>query len=98
MPRIVIELAAAFLVGGIWTAVIPQWRRGVDLLLLFMPVAGAVELWLYPASWAVLIKDILFVIPAYAGFTMSGELKTALAGIPKSFGTIVLLFVGIVLV
>jgi len=79
-------------------AVLQQWQRGIDLALLFMPFAGAVQLWLYPAHWAVLIKDILFIIPAYIGFAMSGELGPTLRGVPKLFGAWVLLFVGIVLV
>lgn len=81
-----------------WVAILRRWRLGLELYILFIPFAGAVELWLYPASWAVLIKDILFATPAYIGFAMSGELGPALAGLPRSLGTIVLLFVGLVLV
>lgn len=90
--------AALILVAAIWVVVLPHWRRGLEFALLYMTIAGAVELWLYPASWAVLIKDILFLIPAYIGFVMSGELGPTLAGIPKSFLTILLLLVGIILV
>jgi len=96
-PILLVPLAA--ILGLVcWGAIIPRWRRGLELYILFIPFAGAVELWLYPASWAVLIKDFLFAIPAYIGFALSGELGSALAGIPRSFGAIVLLFVGIVLV
>jgi hypothetical protein len=90
--------AALILVAVIWAAVLPHWRRGLELALLYMTIAGAVELWLYPASWGVLIKDIVFLIPAYIGFIMSGELGPTLTGIPKSFGVILVLLVGIIMV
>jgi hypothetical protein len=94
-----VEIGAAFiLVAGIWAAVLPHWRRGLELALLYMTIAGAVELWLYPASWGVLIKDTVFLIPAYIGFIMSGELGPALTGIPKSFRIILLLLVGTIMV
>jgi hypothetical protein len=99
MPVRAIEVSAAIiLVAVIWAAVLPHWRRGLELALLYMTIAGAVELWLYPASWGVLIKDILFLIPAYIGFVMSGELGPTLTGIPKSFTAILLLLIGIIMV
>ena len=90
--------AAIILVAVIWAAVLPHWRRGLEFALLYMTIAGAVELWLYPASWGVLIKDILFLIPAYIGLVMSGELGPALTGIPKSFAALLLLLIGIIMV
>jgi hypothetical protein len=81
-----------------WPLILRRWRLGLELYILFIPLAGAVELWLYPAPWAVLIKDVLFAIPAYIGFATSGELGPALSGLPRSVGTIVALFAGIVLV
>ena len=95
---------AALAVGGLlvllvmWAAILPRWRRGLELFILFIPFSGAVELFLYPASWPVLIKDILFAVPAYIGFAMSGELARAWSGLPKSLFLILFLFVGIVLV
>jgi hypothetical protein len=94
-----VEISVAIvLVAVIWAAVLSYWRRGLELALLYMTIAGAVELWLYPASWGVLIKDILFLIPAYIGFVLSGELGPTLAGIPKSFCVILLLLVGVIMV
>ena len=94
-----LKIGIAFLlVSVIWVAVLLRWRRGIELSLLFMPIAGAVELWLYPAAWGVLVKDILFIAPAYIGFAMSGEFGSALKDIPKPFLTTVLLFAGIILV
>jgi hypothetical protein len=71
---------------------------GLELYLIFVPFAGAVQLWLYPAAWAVLIKDILFALPAYIGFVLSGELPRTLPQIPRALGLLVTLFVGLVLV
>jgi hypothetical protein len=94
-----VELSVALiLVAVIWIAVIQHWRRGLVLALLYSPIAGAVELWLYPASWGVLIKDILFFMPAYIGFVMSGELGPTLDAIPKWFGALLLLLIGITMV
>ncbi|HLH77272.1 MAG TPA: hypothetical protein VKV28_10740 [Candidatus Binataceae bacterium] len=94
-----IWLAAGLLLTAVaWFAVIPRWRLGLELFILFTPFAGLIEARLYPAPWAVLIKDILFAIPAYIGFATSGELGSALAGIPRSVGAVILLFVGLVLV
>ena len=91
-------IAGVLLVAFAWAIILPRWRLGLELYTLVIPFAGAIELWLYRFSWAVLIKDILFAMPAYIGFALSGEARSALAGIPRSFGAIVLLFVGIVLV
>jgi hypothetical protein len=91
-------LVGLLLLAACWGVIIPRWRLGLELFILFIPFAGAVELRLYQFSWAVLIKDFLFAMPAYIGFALSGEVGSALAGIPRSFGAIVLLFVGIVLV
>jgi hypothetical protein len=98
LTEVTLEIAALFLLVGLWAAILPRWRLGLELYILFIPFAGAVELWLYPAPWAVLIKDVLFVMPTYIGFAMSSELRFTLGSLPKSFASIVLLFAGLVLV
>jgi len=98
LPNLALEITAAILVLGCWAAILPRWRRGLELFILFTPFAGLIEAHLYPAPWAVLIKDVLFAIPAYLGFALSGELGYALSGIPRSVGTILLFFVAVILV
>jgi hypothetical protein len=93
-----LEIVGLVLLLGCWIAILPRWRLGLELYLLYMPFAGAVELWLYPAPWSVLVKDFLFAMPAYVGFAMSGELGSSLAGLPRTFGFIALFFIGLVLV
>src|SRR2546423_14909442 len=91
-------LAGFLLLVAVWAGILVRWRRGLDLYILFIPFSGALELFLYPASWPVLIKDVLFAMPAYIGFAMSGELARAWSGLPRSVGALAFLFVGIVLV
>ena len=93
-----IAAAGVLVLLVMWAAILPNWRRGLELFILFIPFSGAVELFLYPASWPVLIKDILFAIPAYIGFAMSGELARTWSGLPRSVASLLFLFVGIVLV
>jgi hypothetical protein len=94
-----VELVAGLLIAAaIWTIIAFSWRRGLELFILYTPFAGAVELWMYPAQWAVLVKDLLFVAPAYAGLILSGEMRVALNKIPRSFASAVALFAGIVIV
>jgi len=98
LTQVTLGIIGLLLLVGFWALILPRWRLGLELYILFMPIAGAVELWLYPTPGAVLIKDVLFATPAFIGFAISGELGSALAGLPNSFGSIMLLFVGLVLV
>ncbi len=48
---------------------IAHWRWSVYGLLLYLPISGIPVVLLYPHTGiAVLAKDFLFVVPAYAGF------------------------------
>ncbi len=52
-----------------------RWQLGLYGLLLFLPVSGAISLWLKPTSLSVfgpLLKDLLFVMPLYGGFFLFG--------------------------
>ncbi|NWJ96787.1 MAG: oligosaccharide flippase family protein [Chloroflexi bacterium] len=50
---------------------ISHWRWGIYGLLLYLPFSGLPSLILYPGPPALsLIKDIVFVIPAYLGFAI----------------------------
>jgi hypothetical protein len=93
-----LKLLAGFLLFvAVWPAVLRNWRRGLELFILFTPFSGAVELFLYPAPWPVLIKDVLFVMPAYIGFAISEDLGSVWSGLPRSFGALLWVFIGIVL-
>jgi hypothetical protein len=48
-----------------------NWRRSVCWLLAYLPFAGVTSVLLHPSTApALLVKDFLFVIPAYAGFLL----------------------------
>ena len=54
---------------AIWGTIFHRWQRGVYLLLIYLPFAGAVTLALFPSSLPKLYKDLFFVIPTYiAGY------------------------------
>ena len=72
------------LIPAIWGFIFLRWQRGVYLLLIYLPFAGAVTLALYPSSLPKLYKDIFFVIPTYiAGYMTYVVLKeNTLARVP----------------
>lgn len=52
-----------------------RWHLGIYGLLLFLPISGAISLWLKPTLLAILgplLKDFLFVLPIYGGFLLFG--------------------------
>ena len=49
--------------------ILRRWKWGIFGLLIYLPFAGIPTIMLYPAPViSLLIKDLLFVIPAYFGF------------------------------
>ena len=72
--------ASAFLVG------IRDWRTSIKLLLVFLPYSGLFIIAAYPNNGVTpLLKDLLFVIPAYVGFlgaVLFRRQSTALPGFP----------------
>lgn len=55
--------------GVLVTMSLLKWRWGIYGLLLYLPFAGVPVLAMYPATRVtLLLKDFLFVIPAYIGF------------------------------
>jgi len=56
----------------VWLSVlVPHWKWAVYGLLAYLPFAGLPTILLYPAPRVtLLIKDLLFVIPAYLGFML----------------------------
>lgn len=69
---------------ALWIWILLRWQRGVYLLLIYMPFAGAVTLWLYPSSLPKLYKDLFFIIPTYIAIFMTYALlkKNTLTRIP----------------
>ena len=64
LPLVALALVALALAVGV-----ARWRWSVYGLLLYLPVSGIPIVLLYPhTAPAVLLKDVLFVVPAYAGF------------------------------
>ena len=80
-----------------WLCIFQNWRRGVIAFLLYTPISGAIELWLFPSPWPVLFKDICFAVPLYLAFFLSGEGATACRNVPRSIATILSLFVLLVI-
>ncbi len=74
----------AFLVGlAFWIPILQRWRRGIYLLLAYMPFAGVVTLSLYPSPWPTLFKDIVFVIPVYLSFFLLRRQNNPAVRIPQ---------------
>ena len=64
-------LCALLLTATIYIAILKNWRRGIYGLVIYLPFAGLPTILLYPAPRiTLLIKDLLFVIPAYLGFIL----------------------------
>jgi hypothetical protein len=74
-------LAAGLLIAGsLYLIILVDWRRGIDGLLLYLPISGVVTLafygWTGPQIFQpVIFKDWLFVVPAYAGFLSAIALR-----------------------
>jgi hypothetical protein len=59
---VLIGLITGFVLG------IVDWRRSIYGLLAYLPFSGVASVLLYPrVAPAVLVKDLLFIIPAYVG-------------------------------
>jgi hypothetical protein len=64
-----LPVALIFILGVAMYVGMRNWRWSVYALLAYFPVSGIPIIALYPNTGpAALIKDFLFVIPAYAGF------------------------------
>jgi len=68
-PTLAKMLVALPVVLALYGAILIHWRWGIYGLLVYLPFAGLPTILLYPApSITLLIKDLLFVIPAYLSF------------------------------
>ena len=53
----------------LYVAILKNWRLGIYGLIIFIPFCGLPTILLYPAPvWTHVLKDVLFVLPAYIGF------------------------------
>jgi hypothetical protein len=69
--RSMVAVALVVVVGALATG-IRDWRRAVYGLLLFLPFSGIPYVLLYPdVRPASVLKDVVFVVPAYVGFLAS---------------------------
>ncbi|HVD14473.1 MAG TPA: hypothetical protein VNK73_08480 [Actinomycetota bacterium] len=68
------EAAGLAILAGALIAGVYDWRRTVYGLLVFLPFSGIPYILLYPnVRLALLMKDLVFVIPAYMGFVASRQ-------------------------
>src|SRR4051794_24582970 len=71
-----------------YAAILRRWRWGVYGMIAFFPFVGLPTLLLYPApGWTRLLKDFLFIIPAYGSFllvvlTRPASLRPGFRGAP----------------
>jgi hypothetical protein len=94
-------MVAAAALAGLWTPIIVRWQRGLYGLLAYVPFAGAVSLALSPNRIPLLLKDILFVAPAYIGLVAALVVRRERLGFPMIplalMGTLAILVGGQVL-
>ncbi len=79
LPVLVVLLVLVF-----WFVILQHWQRGVVMLLVYLPFAGAVTLSLYPESYPVLFKDFFFVVPAYLAFWLARREMSPAAKVPPT--------------
>lgn len=82
-----IEIAIVF--GGLtliafWLGVLVRWRWGFIGLLVFLPFAGLVSLRFHSIKEALLLKDLIFVLPAYASFFFFHRRDKRRIAVPKA--------------
>jgi hypothetical protein len=64
-------LVALPVVLALYGAILTHWQWGIYGLLFYLPFSGLPTILLYPSKgWTTLLKDFLFVIPAYIGFVV----------------------------
>jgi hypothetical protein len=89
----VVLLSLAFAVG------MTDWRRPVYGLLLYLPFSGIPYVLLFPdARASTLLKDALFVLPAYAGFVAYAASRRRRVGERTIPGVLLALFATLVVV
>lgn len=78
----VVVLGAVVMAAAV-TAAVLSWRRSLAWMLLYLPVSGLLPLLLYPhGTVGVLLKDLLFVGPAYLGAIVAAARRRERFGVP----------------
>lgn len=54
-----------------WPLILKRWRRGIFLLLIYLPFAGFIGITMPNSKLPLLFKDILFIIPLYIAFILT---------------------------
>jgi hypothetical protein len=90
-------VGAASLIVAAFAIALPDWRRSILLMLVYLPVSGIPTIVLYPhTSPGVLAKDALFVVPAYVAFVADVAVRRFDWRVPGAPGILILLFTGVV--
>jgi LPXTG-motif cell wall-anchored protein len=90
-------IVGAPLLLGAWFLIFTRWRRGLELLLIYLPFAGAIVLWMSPNPAPLLFKDFLFVLPLYLAFALVNPNDIRSAPIPTAITVLVVCLAVIVL-
>jgi hypothetical protein len=96
-PVLAVDAAGCIAAGSAVLAGLASWRLLLYGLLVYLPVSGLPILATSPHTGpAVLLKDFLFVLPAYLGFVLElvrGRLRLPLAAVPVTLVTMLALLV-----
>lgn len=80
IPLIATAVVLATLVLGMLS-----WRRSLTWMMLYLPISGILPLLMYPNTGpGVLLKDALFVVPAYVGFFVAAVRRREEISVPRA--------------
>jgi hypothetical protein len=82
MTEIILVIAGLVLIL-FWLAILVRWRLAFIGLLLFVPFAGVIALRFHSIKELLLLKDFLFVLPAYASFFFFHRRDLRRIAVPK---------------
>lgn len=83
MTEFVVVVSGLALIA-FWLAVLVRWRWAFMGLLVFLPFAGLVSLRFHSIKEALLLKDFLFVLPAYVSFFFFHRRDARRIAVPKA--------------
>jgi len=84
-------LIAGLTAVPIWYLIWRRWQRGLEGLVIAMPLMGALALWLYPAVWPRALKDLFLIGPLYLSVIANGVLRQAIRQTKKSLIVLMIL-------
>lgn len=82
MTEIIVVIGGLALIL-LWLVFLVRWRWAFVGLLVFLPFAGLVALRFHSVKETLLLKDILFVLPAYISFFLFHRRDTRRITVPK---------------